>query len=84
MLAVEPPEAEAAIRVLLEQTRTMIVPIDGEIAAHAVTALTTYGKGRHRARLNMSDCMSYARARAHGVPLLFRGDDFGQTDIVAA
>jgi ribonuclease VapC len=43
-----------------------------------------FGKGRHPARLNMGDCFAYACARAHGVPLLFKGDDFGLTDIEVA
>jgi uncharacterized protein with PIN domain len=34
-------------------------------------------------QLNFGDCMSYAVAKAHGVPLLFKGDDFSKTDIAA-
>jgi ribonuclease VapC len=37
--------------------------------------------GRHPARLNIVDCFSYACAKALGAPLLFKGDDFAQTDI---
>lgn len=40
-----------------------------------------YGKGRHRAGLNYGDCFSYGLARISGQPLLFKGDDFGHTDI---
>lgn len=42
-----------------------------------------FGKGRHRARLNLGDCCSYALARHAGEPLLYKGDDFSHTDIPA-
>jgi ribonuclease VapC len=41
------------------------------------------GIGRHRANLNFGDCFAYALAKTTGEPLLFKGDDFSQTDIVA-
>jgi ribonuclease VapC len=50
----------------------------------AIEAYLRYGKGRHPARLNYGDCMSYAAARVAGLPLLFVGDDFVRTDIDAA
>jgi ribonuclease VapC len=40
-----------------------------------------FGKGRHAAALNLGDCCSYALARYRGEPLLFKGNDFAQTDI---
>ena len=40
-----------------------------------------YGKGRHRAGLNLGDCCAYALSRHAGEPLLFKGDDFAQTDV---
>ena len=43
-----------------------------------------FGKGRHPAGLNFGDTFSYALARRMGVPLLFVGDDFAQTDMLAA
>ena len=50
----------------------------------AIEAYLRYGKGRHPAKLNYGDCMSYAAARVAGQPLLFVGNDFAQTDIEAA
>ena len=44
-------------------------------------AFRKYGKGRHPAGLNFGDCFSYALARALDKPLLFKGNDFSQTDI---
>ncbi len=43
-----------------------------------------FGKGRHPAGLNIGDCCSYALAKCSGEPLLFKGDDFSQTDIKTA
>lgn len=40
-----------------------------------------YGKDRHPVRLNLGACLAYALAEAHGAPLLFKGDDCGNTDI---
>jgi ribonuclease VapC len=49
------------------------------------TPYLRYGKGRqHRAGLNFGDCCSYALAAETGLPLLFKGGDFGHTDIPKA
>ena len=53
-------------------------------AIEARRAFVRYGKGLHTARLNVADCFAYALAKARGVPLLFKGDDFARTDIVPA
>ena len=50
----------------------------------AVEGFRRFGKGRHPAGLNFGDCFSYALARATGEPLLFKGDDFSQTDVTQA
>lgn len=59
-----------------------------EIPAHAhrlaLDAFERFGKTRHPAALNMGDCFAYACARSYEVPLLFKGDDFSQTDIESA
>ena len=47
----------------------------------AETAFDRYGKGRHPASLSMGDCFSYAVAAIAKAPLLFKGQDFGQTDL---
>ncbi|MEZ4416146.1 MAG: type II toxin-antitoxin system VapC family toxin [Gemmatimonadota bacterium] len=55
-------------------------------AAHAELARRAYrrfGKGRHVAGLDYGDCFAYAACAATGEPLLFKGDDFSQTDLVA-
>jgi ribonuclease VapC len=35
----------------------------------------------HPARLNLGDCFAYAAAKQHGVALLYKGEDFAQTDL---
>jgi ribonuclease VapC len=49
----------------------------------AVEAFRRFGRGRHPARLNIGDCFAYALAKTTGEPLLFKGADFGRTDVVA-
>lgn len=57
--------------------------INDDLALGALTAACRFGKGRHKAALNMGDCFSYAAAKALKVPLLFKGNDFTHTDIVS-
>lgn len=58
-----------------------LVAVDTEQAHAARRAFTRFGKGRHRASLNYGDCFSYALAMVVAEPLLFKGDDFGHTDV---
>ena len=61
-----------------------VIPVTLEQGDAAVAAFLRYGKGRHRAGLNLADCFSYALAKTRKVPLLFKGDDFARTDVVRA
>ena len=56
---------------------------DTNQAELARLAFAQFGKGRHRASLNFGDCFPYALAKWLGQPLLFKGDDFSHTDLVA-
>ena len=58
-----------------------IVPVTEAQAQIARTAFRLFGKGRHSARLNFGDCFSYALAKASNEPLLFKGQEFSQTDL---
>jgi ribonuclease VapC len=69
---------------LLELASVQIESFDSVQAKAARDGFSRYGKGRHPAGLNLGDCFSYALARVVGEPLLFKGEDFSQTDIVAA
>jgi ribonuclease VapC len=74
----------ALLAQFLEQNRVVIVPFDSRHWALAAEAFVRYGKGRHPAALNYGDCMTYATARLTDAPLLFVGEDFAKTDLVAA
>lgn len=60
------------------------VAFDAAQAAVARAAFTRFGKGRSGAELNYGDCISYALAQTMGRPLLFKGEDFGMTDVMPA
>lgn len=78
-------ETQADRREFLETARIRLVAITAEDGEAALLAFRHYGKGRgHPARLNMGDGFAYAVARTHGAPLLFKGEDVGQTDIRSA
>ena len=61
-----------------------IIAVDQDLARDARDAHMIYGRGRHPARLNFGDCFSYALAKRDNEPLLFKGNDFSQTDLVPA
>ena len=65
----------------LDRLQPEILPLDRLIAELARQAFRTFGRGRHKAKLNFGDCMSYATARYLGLPLLYKGEDFRHTDI---
>lgn len=62
----------------------MIACINKLLPFRCVDAFERFGKGRHRARLNLADCFSYALAKSRDLPLLFKGNDFAVTDIAPA
>ena len=73
-------QAEAFVR----RAGITIEPVTVDHGEVARQAFLDFGKGRHKAGLNFGDCFSYALAKATGEPLLFKGRDFGQTDIKPA
>lgn len=61
------------------------IAIEPRLAAVAIQAFQSYGRGQgNKAKLNMGDCFSYACAKDSNVPLLFKGNDFSETDIKIA
>lgn len=78
------PAAGDLLNKFLHDSAVTIVPFDPAMFVAAADAFTRYGRGRHRARLNFGDCLSYAVASVMRLPLLFKGDDFVHTDIVPA
>jgi ribonuclease VapC len=79
------PVRSAWLDGFLSRSRIEIVDVTADHATFARDAHRSYGRGSgHRARLNFGDCFSYALAKATGEPLLFKGDDFGHTDLTPA
>jgi ribonuclease VapC len=78
------PAAVVRFEDLIDVLRLEIVPVTVEDAYRSRVAHNDYGRGRHRARLNYGDCFAYALAKRTGEPLLFKGNDFSQTDIEPA
>ena len=72
------------MRLLLDEQNIEVLPHSCECADLSVDAYARFGKGRHPAALNFGDCCSYALAKSLDLPLLFKGDDFAQTDIRSA
>jgi len=76
--------AQVEVDNFVAEAGAQVIPITTEIGRGAIRAFERFGRGRHAARLNMGDCFAYACARTLDVPLLFKGDDFSQTDIAVA
>lgn len=79
-----PETGSVQLKTLLRVLEARIVPFDENQAKLACEAFDRYGKSRHPARLNFGDCLVYALHKSTGHPLLFVGDDFTQTDAIAA
>jgi ribonuclease VapC len=69
---------------LLDLPLFEIVPFDQRQMIFANQAYERFGKGRHKAGLNYGDLFSYALAKSSYLPLLFKGDDFSETDLNSA
>jgi ribonuclease VapC len=70
---------------LLDEAEIEIVAMTAQQAHIARAAYRDFGKGSgHNAQLNFGDCFAYALATDTGEPLLFKGNDFSETDIAAA
>jgi ribonuclease VapC len=83
-LGLQPSASKAYLDRFLEISRVHVMSVGAREADLAGLAHGRFGKGRHRARLNMGDCLAYACARSLGEPLLHKGDDFSQTDFEIA
>lgn len=84
MIVIEARKGEAGGReldLLLHRAKIDIVSFDNEQAEIARSAWRHYGKSNHSAGLNFGDCFAYALAKISGESLLFKGNDFNQTDI---
>ena len=78
-------EADAWLEAFVGAAPIRLVEVDLDQAQLAREAHRRYGKGMGpSAQLNFGDCFAYALARSLDAPLLFKGNDFSQTDIVSA
>lgn len=71
------------LQALLDVYDIAVEPVTRELIDVAFRGWKRFGKGRHAAALNYGDCFSYALAKQRSVPLLFKGNDFTQTDIAS-
>jgi len=79
------PAAIEAVRFWQSGPLVRAVAFDEALFEAARAAFERFGRGSgHPAKLNYGDCMAYAIAKVHDVPLLYKGDDFAHTDIRAA
>ena len=82
IFAISPAGARPVVLDTVDALGIVIREVPAEIVDAAQDAFERYGKGQgHPAQLNMGDCFAYACARHWGVPLLYKGDDFAQTDM---
>lgn len=78
------PELSSLAERLVQVLDIEIAPVTAEQGRVGHAAYLEFGKGRHAARLNFGDCFAYALAKETGEPLLFKGDDFTETDVTPA
>jgi ribonuclease VapC len=71
----------AELELLMNRAQIQVVPFNADHMRWALRGWRHYGKGRHRAALNLGDCCSYGLAKAMDAPLLFKGEDFQYTDV---
>ena len=70
---------------LITKAGVSIEPVTEEQVRIARAAYRDFGKGSgHPAGLNFGDCFAYALAKTSGEALLFKGEDFNKTDLIAA
>ena len=77
-------EGRSDLERLFQHGNFDVVDLSAHQAAIASEAFRHYGKGRHPAQLNIGDVFAYALAKATDQPLLFKGNDFSQTDVRSA
>ncbi len=65
----------------IQEFGVTVIPFGDLYWQAALLAYERYGRGRHPAKLNFGDCLSYACARLSLQPLLCKGNNFPQTDL---
>ena len=83
-LVIEARKGDAGGReldLLMQKAAISIVPVDADQVGDARRAYRRYGRGHHAASLNLGDVFAYTLSKRTGEPLLFKGQDFAQTDV---
>jgi len=75
------PNTSREAKVLLRAIGITIEPVTLEQGEIARQAFFSFGRGRHPAALNFGDCFAYALAKSRNEALLFKGNDFGRTEV---
>lgn len=78
------PRGRTLLDRFLVTTEVEGIPFGNDHWTVAVEAYNRYGKGRHRARLNFGDCLTYAVAKLAAEPLLTLDEGFRHTDLELA
>ena len=78
------PTGVRALEELLDVAEVLVAPADAELVQTTFAAWQRFGKEQHPAGLNFGDCFAYALAMRRGEALLFKGQDFSQTDVPQA
>lgn len=77
-------QGPALLDSFLASYKVLIVPFDQKVIAIARQGCLDFGKRRSKADLNYGDLFSYSLAKARGLPLLYEGLDFIETDLADA
>jgi ribonuclease VapC len=72
------------LETFMERAKIELIPVSVSQATTARRAWQMFGCGVHPAKLNYGDCFAYALAKETSEPLLFKGNDFAQTDVESA
>lgn len=85
VLAARLDDAPAAVvSAWVDRAGLVVIPFEAAHWTAAADAWLRFGRGRHRAALNLGDCLAYATAKVADRPLLCKGDDFPRTDLPLA
>lgn len=75
-------ECSALVSEFLDEIGAKEIHITSGIGNGAIRAAAAYGKTvGHKADLNFGDCFSYVCAKAFRLKLLYKGNDFSETDL---
>jgi ribonuclease VapC len=75
------PAGTTLVQRVVREAGIETIDVTADTALDALDGWRAYGKGRHRAGLNLGDCFTYALAKRVDASILCVGDDFARTDV---